>query len=207
MYNISLFRISINYTSDVWYFNPFLPPANDVPIPANRTGFLSFMTNSLRTVMTTATINKRRPRMLKARTSSNQPVIKSSSDYISWELKNFNINIETNLFIWFKRNILFQSRSEATRKSFFFVSPLASLYIMMIFFIYHMWLNWFIFSYIVCALNAICLELWFYFPICLCTSIHLWWFLFWIKSPCLFGYGKHESFSIRCTHLTTMISY
>lgn len=132
---------------------------------------------------------------------------KSISDYISWELKNFNINIETNLFIWFKRNILFQSRSEATRKSFFFVSPLASLYIMMIFFIYHMWLNWFIFSYIVCALNAICLELWFYFPICLCTSIHLWWFLFWIKSPCLFGYGKHESFSIRCTHLTTMISY
>lgn len=128
-----MFRISINYTSDVWYFNPFLPPANDVPIPANRTGFLSFMTNSLRTVMTTATINKRSPRMLKARTSSNQPVIKSSSDYISWELKNFNINIETNLFIWFKRNILFQSRSEATRKFCFFVSPLASLYIMMIF--------------------------------------------------------------------------
>lgn len=114
--------------------DPFLPPANDVPIPANRTGFLSFMTNSLRTVMTTATINKRSPRMLKARTSSNQPVIKSSSDYISWELKNFNINIETNLFIWFKRNILFQSISEATRKSFFFVSPFAySLYIMMIF--------------------------------------------------------------------------
>lgn len=76
MYNISLFRISMNYTSDVGNFNPFLPPANDVPIPANRTGFLSFMTNSLRTVMTTATINKRRPRMLKARTSSNQPVIK-----------------------------------------------------------------------------------------------------------------------------------
>lgn len=49
------------------------------------------------------------------------------------ELKNFNINIETNLFIWFKRNILFQSISEATRKFYFFVSPLASLYIMMIF--------------------------------------------------------------------------
>lgn len=87
MYNISLFRISMNYTSDVGNFNPFLPPANDVPIPANRTGFLSFMTNSLRTVMTTATINKRSPRMLKARTSSNQPVIKSSSDYISWSWK------------------------------------------------------------------------------------------------------------------------
>lgn len=139
MYNISLFRISINYTSDVGNFNPFLPPANDVPIPANRTGFLSFMTNSLRTVMTTATINKSSPRMLKARTSSNQPVIKSSSDCM---------------------------RSK-------------------------------------CSMSWTMI----FFPICLCTSIYFWCFLFWIKSPCLFGYGKHESFSIRCTHLTTMISY
>lgn len=132
MYNISLFRISINYTSDDWNFNPFLPPANDVPIPANRTGFLSFMTNSLRTVMTTATINKRRPRMLKARTSSNQPVIKSSSDYISWSWK-----ISTSTFkqtclyglnetYYFKVDLRLQG-------NLFFVSPLASLYIMMIF--------------------------------------------------------------------------
>lgn len=132
MYNISLFRISINYTSDVWNFNPFLPPANDVPIPANRTGFLSFMTNSLRTVMTTATINKRSPRMLNARTSSNQPVIKSSSDYISWSWKISTSTLKQtclyglNETYYFKVDLRLQG-------NLFCVSPLASLYIMMIF--------------------------------------------------------------------------
>lgn len=132
MYNISLFRISINYTSDDWNFNPFLPPANDVPIPANRTGFLSFMTNSLRTVMTTATINKRSPRMLKARTSSNQPVIKSSSDYISWSWKISTSTLKQtclnglNETYYFKVDLRLQG-------NLFCVSPLASLYIMMIF--------------------------------------------------------------------------
>lgn len=134
MYNISLFRISINYTSDVWYFNPFLPPANDVPIPANRTGFLSFMTNSLRTVMTTATINKRSPRMLKARTSSNQPVIKSSSDYISWSWKISTSTFKQTCLYGLNETYYFKVYLRLQGNLFFFVSPFAySLYIMMIF--------------------------------------------------------------------------
>lgn len=128
-----MFRISINYTSDVWNFNPFLPPANDVPIPANRTGFLSFMTNSLRTVMTTATINKRSPRMLKARTSSNQPVIKSSSDYISWSWKISTSTLKQTCLYGLNETYYFKVDLRLQGNLFFFVSPLASLYIMMIF--------------------------------------------------------------------------
>lgn len=128
-----MFRISINYTSDDWNFNPFLPPANDVPIPANRTGFLSFMTNSLRTVMTTATINKRSPRMLKARTSSNQPVIKSSSDYISWSWKISTSTLKQTCLYGLNETYYFKVDLRLQGNLFFFVSPLASLYIMMIF--------------------------------------------------------------------------
>lgn len=114
--------------------DPFLPPANDVPIPANRTGFLSFMTNSLRTVMTTATINKRSPRMLKARTSSNQPVIKSSSDYISWSWKISTSTFKQTCLYGLNETYYFKVYLRLQGNLFFFVSPFAySLYIMMIF--------------------------------------------------------------------------